>query len=134
MGLNHVRALVVDDIDINLVIGEEILRSYGAEVEVAFSGIEALEMIEKTEYDIIFMDHMMPKMDGLDTTKLIREKSGDYYKNVPIIALTANVVGDVRSMFLECGMNDFLSKPLEYNEIERVFKEWLPKEKWSLVS
>jgi CheY-like chemotaxis protein len=100
-------------------------------VDTAFSGLEALDMVQETKYDIIFMDHMMPMMDGVDATRLIRELPGEYYKNVPIIALTANVVGDVRSMFLECGMNDFLAKPLDYKEIERVFKEWLPSEKWS---
>jgi CheY-like chemotaxis protein len=82
---------------------------------------------------MVLMDHMMPEMDGLDATKLIRAMEGDKYKNLLIVALTANVVGDVRDLLVEAGMNDFLSKPLEHKEIERVMREWLPKEKWSNV-
>jgi CheY-like chemotaxis protein len=69
----------------------------------------------------------------VDTTKIIRELPGEKYKKLPIIALTANVVGDVRDMFLESGMNDFLSKPLDLKEIERVLRDWLPGAKWAYV-
>jgi len=127
--LRDVRVLVVDDLKINLLIAEETLRIYGAEVDTADSAMKAVEKVQKTKYDIVFMDHMMPEIDGVDATKMIRELPGDEYQTLPIVALTANVVGDVRDMFLESGMNDFLSKPLEYNEIERVFREWLPPEK-----
>jgi CheY-like chemotaxis protein len=80
---------------------------------------------------MVFMDHMMPEMDGVDVTKNIRALPGEKYKELPIVALTANVVGDVRDMFIKSGMNDFLSKPMELIEIERVLREWLPQEKWS---
>ena len=126
--------LVVDDIDINLIIAEETLLSYGAEVDLAKSGKKAIEMIKKNDYDIVLMDHMMPEMDGVDVTMVIRALPGDKYKKLPIVALTANVVGDVRDMFLESGMSDFLPKPLEETEIERVLRQWLPKEKWRIVS
>jgi len=127
--LNNTKLLVVDDIDINLIIAKETLLQYDCEVDVALSGEKAIEMIKETDYDIVFMDHMMPELDGVDVTKIIRAMPDEKYQKLPIVALTANVVGDVRDMFLENGMNDFLSKPLENKEIERVLREWLPPEK-----
>ncbi|MDR1579707.1 MAG: response regulator [Synergistaceae bacterium] len=123
--------LVVDDNEINLVIAENVILSYGAEVSVANSGAEAIELVKENDYDIVFMDHMMPEIDGVDATRIIRALPGEKYSKLPIVALTANVVGDVRDMFLQNGMNDFLSKPLEFHEIERVLREWLPGDKWS---
>jgi CheY-like chemotaxis protein len=79
------------------------------------------------------MDHMMPEMDGVDVTRIIRGLPEEKYVTLPIVALTANVVGDVRDLFIDSGMNDFLSKPLEHTEIMRVFREWLPQKKWSNV-
>jgi len=123
--------LIVDDIDINLIIAEEAVKYYGGEVHTASSGQEAIKLVKESDYDIIFMDHMMPIMDGVDATHEIR-KMGGKYKNIPIVALTANVVGDVEKMFLESGMNDFITKPFEQKEIELILKKWLPKEKWML--
>jgi PAS domain S-box-containing protein len=133
VSLNNARLLVVDDIDINLMIAEDILIAYGAEVDTADSGSQSIRMIKENDYDMVFMDHMMPEMDGVDVTKIIRALSGEKYQKLPIIALTANVVGDVRDMFIKSGMNDFLSKPMEKAEMERVLREWLPPEKWSNV-
>jgi PAS domain S-box-containing protein len=131
--VRNTQFLVVDDIDINLIIAKEILLEYGAQVETADSGAEAVRMIKEKNYDIVFMDHMMPEMDGVDATKIIRALPEEKYKKLPIIALTANVVGDVRDMFIKSGMSDFLSKPMEIAEMERVLREWLPPEKWSNV-
>jgi len=125
--------LVVDDSEVNLVIAEDVFEAYGASVDIAESGAEAIEMVQEKDYDIVFMDHMMPDMDGVDTTKIIRQLPDDKYKTLPIIALTANVVGDAREMLLQSGMNDFLSKPMEYKEIEKVLREWLHRDKWSNV-
>ena len=125
------RLLVIDDNEMNLIIAQEVLEAYGAEVETAISGAEGVRMAEEKEYDIVFMDHMMPEMDGVEATALIRKMPGERFCSLPIVALTANAVGDVRSMFLGCGMNDFLSKPLDIREIERVLCEWLPRDKWS---
>ncbi|MCL2158278.1 MAG: response regulator, partial [Oscillospiraceae bacterium] len=127
--LKDARLLVVDDIDINLMIASEVLGEYGGTVDTATSGAESIEMIKENDYDMVFMDHMMPGLDGVDVTKIVRALPGEKYKSLPIIALTANVVGDVRDLFIESGMNDFLAKPLDHAEIERVFREWLPKEK-----
>jgi len=122
--------LVVDDSEINLLIAENLFKTYGAEVDTALSGMEAIELVKKKYYDIVFMDHMMPEMDGADTTKIIRNLPDTKYKALPIIALTANVVGDVKDTLLENGMNDFLSKPIEYKEVEKAMRQWLPREKW----
>ncbi len=127
--LNNVHALIVDDNEINLVIAENILMNYGARVSVVTTGAEALSMIGSCAYDIVFMDHMMPEMDGVEATQHIRRQAGERFKTLPIVALTANAVGDVREMFLRCGMNDFLSKPIEVRELERVLRQWLPAEK-----
>ncbi|MDR2180278.1 MAG: response regulator [Synergistaceae bacterium] len=129
--LHDASLLVVDDNEINLVIAENALLMYGGRVDVAQSGAAAIELVEKNDYDIVFMDHMMPQMDGVDATQIIRGLPGEKYRKLPIVALTANVVGDVRDMFLQSGMNDFLAKPLEFHEIERVLQKWLPSDKWS---
>ena len=80
--------------------------------DTALSGKEAIEKIKKKHYDVIFMDHMMPEMDGVETTRIIRESFRDY-DDVPIIALTANAMEESRSMLLVEGMNDFIAKPIE---------------------
>jgi CheY-like chemotaxis protein len=129
--LHNTRLLVVDDIDINLIITKSVLLTFGGEIDTVESGLKAIEMVQEKDYDLVFMDHMMPEVDGVDATKAIRALTDSKYQKLPIVALTANVVGDVRDMFLKSGMNDYLSKPIERNEIERVLQEWLPKEKWS---
>jgi CheY-like chemotaxis protein len=128
--LHNTQILVVDDIEINLIIAEETLLHYGGRIDTADSGIKALGMIKQNDYDIVFMDHMMPEMDGVDVTQIVRSWPEDKYQKLPIVALTANVVGDVRDMFMKNGMSDFLSKPMERTEMERVLREWLPLEKW----
>jgi PAS domain S-box-containing protein len=131
--LHNTKLLVVDDIDINLIIAEDMLAAYGGQVDTADSGVKAIELIKENDYDMVFMDHMMPEMDGVDVTRIIRALPEEKYQKLPIVALTANVVGDVRDMFMKNGMSDFLSKPMERTEIERILREWLPLEKWSNV-
>ena len=122
-----VRALIVDDNAVNLIVGGEILRQYGIEVTEAESGAEALAACGETRFDLIFMDHMMPDMDGVETTQQIRETE-NLSKDVPIIALTANAVPGMRGFFLENGMNDFLSKPIELSEMGRILLHWIDDE------
>ena len=133
MELQQVRCLVVDDNDINLIIAANLLEDHKAQVDTANSGQAALEMVEKNTYDIIFMDHMMPEMDGVEATERIRKLPIAACQTVPIIALTANAVTEARTAFLKCGMNDFLAKPLELQELERVLKAWLPADKWQVT-
>ncbi|MDL2307552.1 response regulator, partial [Desulfovibrio sp. OttesenSCG-928-C06] len=128
--LRNCTFLVVDDNDINLLIAASVLEEYGADVDTAMSGEEAIQKVRERNYDIVFMDHMMPEMDGVEATVLIRQMPEARCHTMPIVALTANAVGDVRSMFLESGMNDFLPKPLVMKELERCLREWLPRDKW----
>ncbi|MBD5454145.1 MAG: response regulator, partial [Lachnospiraceae bacterium] len=121
--------LVVDDNRMNIRVVEGLLKEYQIKVTYATSGQEALQIIENMSYDFVFMDHMMPEMDGVETLHRIREKVGHYYQKVPIIALTANAAPGNREMFLEEGFDDFVSKPLEVSVLERVLRRNLPEDK-----
>lgn len=118
--------LIVDDSEINLKVAQGLLEPLKMNIDLCDSGIHALEMIQKKEYNIIFMDHMMPVMDGVDTAKAIRQMDGDYYKNVPIIALTANAIVEAKEEFIAAGMNDFVAKPIDLKEITTKIRIWLP--------
>lgn len=120
------KVLVVDDIDINLAVAEAMLSTMEIVPDRALSGDEALELTNNKLYDLVFMDHMMPGLDGVDTTRLIRNASNLNY-HTPIIALTANVVFGMKEMFLENGFNDFLPKPIDLNTLQHILYEWLPK-------
>jgi signal transduction histidine kinase/CheY-like chemotaxis protein/HPt (histidine-containing phosphotransfer) domain-containing protein len=122
------RALVVDDIKTNLKVAEGLLAPYGMRVDLRKSGYEAVEAVKAERYDIVFMDHMMPDMDGVEATEFIRELGGEY-RNLPIVALTANAVAGMKEMFLEHGFNDFLSKPIDISKLNAALEKWLPKEK-----
>ena len=120
--------LIVDDNELNLTVAGGILAPLQMKIDKATSGREAIDMIDKRHYDIIFMDHMMPELDGIETTHIIR-RFHEEYDNVPIIALTANVMEEMRSMFLVEGMNDFIAKPIESKVIVDKVKQWLPSDK-----
>lgn len=122
------RVLVVDDNIINLKVAVGLMRPYCMQVLTVDSGRAAISMLRSKDFDIVFMDHMMPEMDGVEATKLIREMDGQYYKDLPIIALTANAVNGVRDMYLGAGFNDFIAKPIELSALDRALKTWLPKE------
>ena len=126
--LADTHVLVVDDNEINLIVSGEILRAYKAEVTCAESGQIALDLSDEKKFDLIFMDHMMPGMDGVETTIALRGGSSPN-KSTPIIALTANVVNDMASYYLKSGMDDFISKPIELKDLRRVLLKWLPKSK-----
>ena len=127
------RILVVDDNLMNLKVMEGILEKYQIKAATASSGKEALEKIEDKSYDLVFMDHMMPEMDGVETLHLIRKKTGMYFETVPIVALTANAIAGAREMFLAEGFTDFLEKPVENSVLERVLIRNLPEEKVEFV-
>jgi len=120
--------LVVDDNVPNLMVAEGILAPLQMKIDKASSGMQAIEMIEKKHYDLIFMDHMMPELDGIETTRIIRRFHEDY-DDVPIIALTANVMEETQAMFLVEGMNDFVAKPIELKVIVAKIRQWLPAKK-----
>lgn len=120
--------LVVDDNSVNLFVAKSLLGMFGIEPTCVSSGEQAIKACENRSYDIILMDHMMPKMDGVEAMNIIREKF-PAYKSVPIIAFTANAVEEARDLLLNEGMDDFLAKPVKGSDIEAIMRKWLPKEK-----
>lgn len=122
------RILIVDDNPINLKVAVGLMRPYHMQVITADSAKAAFSLLRLKDFHLVFMDHMMPEIDGVEATQIIREMDGDYYKNLPIIALTANAVSGARETFLEAGMNDFIAKPIELSALDRVLRAWLPKE------
>jgi len=126
-----VRVLIVDDISVNLMVAEGLMAAYMMQIDTCTNGRAAIERIRNTKYDIVFMDHMMPELDGVETTKIIRKIPGEYYANLPIIALTANAVSDMRNLFLESGMNDLLTKPIELPKLNEILDKWIPSSKKS---
>lgn len=120
--------LVVDDNIVNLSVAAGLLERYKAKVLTAASGKEALNIIEVNMPDIIFLDYMMPDMDGIDTLKAIRALDDERCKTVPIIVLTANVVSGAREMFINAGFDDYLSKPIETDKLEKTISEKIDKE------
>jgi len=126
------RVLVVDDVETNLDVAKGLLLPYGLSIDTASSGPEAIEKIQAAgnggtlRYDLIFMDHMMPGMDGLEAVRKIRnELAGNYGKNVPIIALTANALAGNERMFLANGFNGFISKPIDVMQLDTALNTWV---------
>jgi PAS domain S-box-containing protein len=134
------RLLVVDDIGSNLKVAEGLLAPYQAQLDTCLSGARALELVKKLEYDLIFMDHMMPDMDGVEATAAIRawerEKklAGGRRAPIAIVALTANAVSGMREMFIENGFDDFLAKPIDISKLDEILGRWMPKEKRGLAA
>jgi len=123
------RILVADDIVTNLKVVEGLLAPYKIKVDTCLNGLQAIELVKRSDYDIVFMDHMMPEMDGIEAAKIIRTLEGGRFHDVPIIALTANAVMGMREMFIENGFNDFLSKPIDISKLDEMLDKWIPKEK-----
>lgn len=119
------KILVVDDNVTNLAVAKGLLTRYKPEITTVTSGEDAIEMVKNKKFDIIFMDHMMPVMDGVEATKKIRALDGKYYKNLPIIALTANAVRGAKEMFLQEGFNDFLAKPIDLNRLNAILEKYV---------
>ncbi|MDR2613099.1 MAG: response regulator [Deltaproteobacteria bacterium] len=127
------RVLVVDDLDVNLLVARGLLKHYGLDIDTAVSGSEAIDKVraagngpESGRYDIIFMDHMMPVMDGIEAARIIRADLGsDYARTVPIIALTANALTGSREMFLRHGFNSFISKPIDLVQLDEELARWI---------
>lgn len=126
MVCHNVHALIVDDEPMNLNVASGILRKYGIFISTADSGKEAVRMCRDQTFDLIFMDHMMPEMDGVETMKRIRQETECGRKNIPIIALTANALSTAKEMMLAEGFDGFISKPIEIPELERTLKRVLP--------
>lgn len=122
------RILIVDDNEMNRKVAVGLLKPFQMQIDVAENGKKALAMLEEKRYDLIFMDHMMPIMDGIEATKQMREKKEEYYQKVPVIALTANAMTEAQKLFQEAGMNDFLAKPIDLRQFCMIIRKWLPGE------
>ncbi len=128
------KVLIVDDSPVNLKVAQGLMKPYKFQIETAVNGLEAVNMVKNNVYDMVFMDHMMPEMDGIDATNEIRKMTGNpYFANLPIIALTANAIVGVRELFINEGMNDFLAKPIEINNLNEILLKWIPKNKQESV-
>ncbi|MDD6307705.1 MAG: ATP-binding protein [Clostridiales bacterium] len=122
------KILIVDDNELNLKVAIGLLAPLKMQIDVAESGKKSLAMVQEKKYDIIFMDHLMPVMDGVETTECLRKMEGTYYKEVPVIALTANAMTEAQKVFAEAGMNGFVAKPIDMRQLCAVIQKWLPEE------
>jgi signal transduction histidine kinase/YesN/AraC family two-component response regulator len=129
---SDVNILVVDDISANITVASGFFERHNIKPDSATSGIEAIQKICNKKYDIVFMDHIMPELDGIETTKRIRAMDAEYCKNLVIIALSSNAAAGFRELFLRSGMSDFISKPINADDLNRVLAKWLPSEKLSV--
>jgi signal transduction histidine kinase/DNA-binding response OmpR family regulator len=129
--MGDARILVVDDVAMNLDVVRGLVRPYGLTMDGVKSGPEAIELIRAgtPHYDLIFMDHMMPGMDGVEASRIIRSLDSAYAKKVPIIALTANVISGEMNMLLAGGIDDYLAKPIEIRKLNNILEKWVPPEK-----
>jgi CheY-like chemotaxis protein len=130
------RVLVVDDNSVNLQVAKGLLGKFGLSVETATGGMEAIEKIkqQQEQYDMVFMDHMMPGIDGIDATKAVREWEASFRQEgsqrpTPIIALTANAVSGMEELFLSSGMDGFLPKPIMIKQLREILLHFLSPEK-----
>ena len=121
------RILVVDDNEMNLKVAKNLLALFGAEPDLASSGYEAIERIHSTHYHIVFLDHMMPKMDGIETLNTLRSENL-LPEDTVVIALTANAVNGAKETYLAAGFDDYLSKPIEVGKLEELLIRYLPEE------
>jgi signal transduction histidine kinase/ActR/RegA family two-component response regulator len=119
------RLLLVDDNAVNQKVAVMMLKKLGYHADVAKNGQEALQLIDERHYDLVFMDCIMPELDGLETTRILRSKGG-YAATVPVIAMTANAFIEDRKACLAAGMSDYLSKPVRESELSRKLECWLP--------
>ncbi|MCM1466669.1 MAG: ATP-binding protein [Alistipes sp.] len=123
------KVLVVDDNAMNLKVMARLLLPYQIKVTLAGSGQEALDKLNAMDFDCVFLDHMMPEMDGVETLHKIRQKPGLYFQSLSVIAFTANAIGGAREMFMAEGFDDFIAKPIELSVLERMLRRYIPPHK-----
>ncbi len=123
------KVLVVDDNAMNLKVMARLLLPYQMKAVMAGSGQEALDKLNTMDFDCVFLDHMMPEMDGVEVLHRIRKKPGLYFQSLSVIAFTANAIGGAREMFLEEGFDDFIAKPIELSVLERILRRYIPLKK-----
>ena len=119
--------LIVDDVEINLKVVKGFLKNSQINVDTCLSGMECLDKIKNTTYDMIFLDHMMPEMDGIETLSFIREQKDNPNYDIPVIMLTANAITGAKEGYLQAGFDDYLSKPFQEEELLNIILKYLPK-------
>lgn len=125
--------LVVDDTRLNLTVARGLLKQTRAFVDTAESGAETLELVCRKKYDLIFLDHRMPLMDGIETLAAMKKLAGNLNQNTACIALTANAIAGAREMYLQAGFDDYLTKPIDSEKLEKMLSKYLPAEKVQLI-
>jgi CheY-like chemotaxis protein len=131
------RVLIVDDIPTNLKVAQGLLLPYNMTVDTCTAGAVSVELLKENNYDLVFMDHMMPGMDGIEATAAIRawekeqakKQAPEFSGETPVIALTANAISGMKEMFLNRGFNDYLAKPIEMFKLHEILEKWIPAEK-----
>lgn len=126
------KVLVVDDVKMNILVFKGILKETKIGIDMALSGEECLQKIGKTKYDIIFMDHLMPDMDGIETLHKMQEDKTHMNADTPVIVLTANAIVGMKEQYLKEGFSGYLSKPVEQNSLIKLISEFLPEDKVAL--
>ena len=124
--MNEVRILVVDDEPVNLLVARYLLEDFGFAVDSAEDGLDAVRCAQQTAYALILMDMQMPKLNGLDATRRIRELPG--HARTPILAMTANAFADDKARCLAAGMDDFIVKPISPEPLFATLRDWLERE------
>ena len=123
---DNIKALIVDDEPMNLVVAKGLFKDYEMDIDTADSGKEAVKKFRNGDYDVVFMDHMMPEMDGVEAMKQIKKNAQELNKNIAVVALTANTVSGAREMFAREGFDGFIGKPINLAEFERTMIKLFP--------
>ena len=127
------RILVVDDMMLNLVLFKKLLKNSGMTIDLAESGDAAIEKMKECDYDIIFLDHLMPGMDGIETLKKAVSEGGLDKDNTPVVALTANAISGAREMYISEGFTDYLTKPIEIKQLMAMLMKYIPADKIKML-
>lgn len=126
LNLHNKNILIVDDNKINIKLASRLLEQFNFNISSALSGTECIEMVKKKKYDLIFLDHMMPEMDGITTMKLLIESG---YSIPPVVALTANSYDGLKEKYISEGFSDYLSKPINFKELNRLIIKYFGDKK-----
>jgi len=121
------KVLIVDDVRVNLLVAKSLLKQTKMQIDTAAGGEAAIAKLKEQQYDVVLLDHMMPGMDGIETLEVIKDEH--IADGVTFIALTANAVSGAQKKYLDVGFDDYLSKPIEGKELEKMMIKWLPKDK-----
>lgn len=122
------RVLLADDMQMNLKVFAGLLKDTKIQIDTAINGAEALKLIEKNHYDIVFLDHMMPVMDGIEAFRQMRQLAKSPNANTPVVMLTANAVVDAKNQYMDEGFSDYIAKPIREEVLLSCLKKFLPKE------